>query len=167
MQPISIACFNQDVWIRVSGRGNFQSSFALKQLVQETINKGYVRYVIDLKECDQLDSTFMGTVTGIAQRLRQYPESDFKVVNVNNSNQELMENLGLDELFSIQPLSIKQELPPDINAAFFATSSCSISPTEEKAKIQELVISAHESLMAANKGNAEKFKTVFEICSHH
>jgi anti-anti-sigma regulatory factor len=165
MQPISIACFDQDVWIRVTGRGNFLCSTALKQAVQERIDKGYYRYVIDLKECDQLDSTFMGTVTGIAQRLNQYQESLFKVVNVSQSNQELMENLGLDELFCIQPISMKYQLPPDLNSSCFTESSFSLSPSEEKSKIHEVVVAAHKSLIEANEDNAQKFKDVFEVCS--
>jgi anti-anti-sigma factor len=167
MQPISVACFDQDVWIRVTGRGNFKCSVALKQLVQEMITKGYYHYVIDLRKCEQLDSTFMGTVTGIAQRLCQYQESQFKVVNVSQSNQELMENLGLDQLFLIQPLSMKEEFPPDLNPSCFTESSLSIPSAEEKAKVQEVIFSAHETLVAINKDNAEKFKNVFELCSQH
>lgn len=167
MQSIFIADFNQDIWIRVTGRGNFQSSLALKQLVEKMIQKGCYRYIIDLKECEQLDSTFMGTVAGIAQRLRQYQEACLRVVNVNNSNQELMENLGLHQLFCIQPLLIKHELPPDVSASCFSESPYSIPPVKEKATIQELVISAHEALIDANIDNAEKFKNVFDLCSQH
>ncbi len=165
MQSISVACFSQDVWIRATGRGNFKSSGTLKQLVQEMLGKGYYRYVLDLKVCEQLDSTFMGTITGIAQRLRQYPQADFKVVNVSKSNQELMENLGLDQLFLIQPLSVKDELPPDLNACCFTESSLAIPAAEEKLKMQEVVVSAHEALMRINKENVEKFKNIFEVCS--
>ncbi len=165
MQPISIACFNQDIWIRVTGRGNFLCSAALKQIVQEMIEKEYYHYVIDLKECEQLDSTFMGTITGIAQRLRQYQQSLFKVVNVSQSNQDLMENLGLDELFCIQSLSMKHQLPPDLSPSCFTESSFYIPPAEEKEKMHEVVVSAHQSLLEVKKDNAKKFNDIIEACS--
>lgn len=167
MQPISVACFNQEVWIRITGRGNFKCSGELKQMVQGMIGKGYYHYVLDLRSCEQLDSTFMGTITGIAQRLRQYQQAFFKVVNVSRNNQELMENLGLNQLFLIQPLSVKSELPPDLDEHCFTESAPPVPAADEKAKMQEVIVSAHEALVVVNKDNAEKFKNIFEVCSQH
>ncbi len=164
MKPISIARFDQDIWIRITGRGNFKCSVAFKQLIIEMITKGYYHYIIDLRECGQLDSTFMGTMIGIAQRLRQYHQAWLRVVNVSPSNQETMENLGLDQFFLIQPLSLKEELPPDLNTSCFQESSISIPLAEEKVKLQEALVSAHQALVDLNKSNAEKFKNVFELC---
>lgn len=162
MHPISVACFGPSVWIRVTGRGNFQCSARLKELVQTMVGKGYREYVLDLMKCEQMDSTFMGTITGIVQRLRQGQQGTMRLINVSNSNQELMENLGLDQLFSIRPLSLGNELPPDADENCFHEASTMASSENEKAIIQEVVISAHEALVKADHKNAEKFKDVFE-----
>jgi len=162
MHSISVACFDQSVWIRVTGRGNFQCSASLKELVQKMNEKGHCNYVLDLIECHQMDSTFMGTITGIIQRLRQGKKGTMKVVNVSSSNQELMENLGLDHIFPIHPLSLGRELPPSEEEHCFCEPLIEPPSEKDKKAVQEIVISAHEVLVAADKKNAEKFKDFFE-----
>lgn len=163
MSPISVACFKENVWIRISGRGNFQCSGGLKELVLGLIQKGHRNYVIDLASCEQMDSTFMGTITGIAQRLRQNRQGTMRVVNVNQTNQDLMENLGLDQLFSIQSFSLKNELPSSSEEICFCEPSLLIDREEEKKKTQAVVLAAHQALVEVDQKNAEKFKDLFEL----
>ncbi|MBX9742728.1 MAG: STAS domain-containing protein [Chthoniobacterales bacterium] len=162
MQPISVACFNKNAWIRIIGRGNFQCSSTLKELVLALIQKGYHDYVLDLINCEQMDSTFMGTITGIAQRLRKQGQGTFKVVNVSKSNQDLMENLGLDHLFLIQSLALGSELAP-VTEDLFSSPSALIEQIEDKKKTQEIVLAAHQELVTIDKNNAEKFKDLMEL----
>lgn len=162
MHPISVACFDQCVWIRITGRGDFQCSASLKELVKRMNEKGHRHYVLDLMGCHQMDSTFMGTITGIVQRLRQNNYGTMKVVNVNSNNQELMENLGLDQIFPIQPLSLGTELPPNGEEECFCQFPRAPRSENEKEEAQEVVVSAHEALVAVDKKNAEKFKDFFE-----
>jgi anti-anti-sigma factor len=163
MSPISVACFKENVWIRISGRGNFQCSGGLKELVLALLQKGHHNYVVDLISCEQMDSTFMGTITGIAQRLRQNAQGTIKVVNVNQTNQDLMENLGLDQLFSIQSVSFKKEVPPTSQEVCFCEPSLLIDREEEKKKTQAVVLAAHQALVEVDQKNAEKFKDLFEL----
>ena len=63
--------FNEStVWVRVSGRGSFQNSSPLKDFAKEMLSRGYKTFVIDLGECPVMDSTFMGTLAGIALKLQ-------------------------------------------------------------------------------------------------
>lgn len=163
MASISVACFKENVWIRITGRGNFQCSGRLKELVLALIQQGHHDYILDLINCEQMDSTFMGTITGIAQRLRQSGQGSFKVVNASKSNQELMENLGLNQLFLIQSIALGNELPPSSEESCFCEPSFFINREEEKKKTQEVVLAAHEALVQADGKNAEKFKDLFEL----
>lgn len=162
MYPISVACFDHNVWIRVTGRGSFKCSGILKELVQKQAEKGYYNYILDLLHCEQMDSTFMGTITGLAQRLRQKKQGALKVTNVSESNQKLMENLGLDELFPIRPLSLGSEMPK-LGDECFCDPMELVKVTEDKTATQEIVISAHQALIAADQKNIEKFKDLFEV----
>lgn len=157
---VFIACTDENIWIRIVGRGNFQCSPCLKRVIQEQLAEGYYDYIIDLAECEQLDSTFMGTLTGIAQRLKNKKEASFRVINVNEINQQLMENLGLDQLFPIQSLAEGKESPPAIAEQKF----CQITESNSASKktFEETIRSAHEALITANKENAPKFQTVLE-----
>lgn len=162
MQSISAACFNKNVWIRIAGRGNFQCSGPLKDLVLALIEKGYHDYTLDLIHCEQMDSTFMGTITGVAQRLRKQGQGAFRVINVSKFNQDLMENLGLDHLFPLQSIDLGKELPPVADGDFF-TPSAFIEQPEDRKKTQEIVLAAHQELVAIDKKNAEKFKDLVEL----
>ncbi len=158
---VSIACIDGSVWIKIIGRGNFQCSPCLKKIVQEQLVQGHYRYIIDLSECEQLDSTFMGTLTGIAQRLKLNKEASIKVINVSESNNQLMVNLGLDELFPIRPLAEGKESPPV--AAEHSFSQVIEMAHLSKKSVEETVRSAHEALVTANQANIPKFQSLLEI----
>ena len=57
------------VWVRINGKGSFNSSPPLKGFVERRIESGETRFVIDLGDCPAMDSTFMGTLAGLAMRL--------------------------------------------------------------------------------------------------
>ncbi|MCX6958649.1 MAG: STAS domain-containing protein [Verrucomicrobiae bacterium] len=158
---VSLACIDENVWIRVIGRGSFQCSPCLKKIVQEQLEQGRYDYIIDLGECEQLDSTFMGTLTGIAQRLKIKKEGSLRVINVSEGNKQLMENLGLDQLFSIRPIAEGKECPSAAaeHAFFQVTEAANIS----KKSVEETVRSAHEALVTANQANAPKFQGLLEM----
>jgi len=158
---VSIACTDENIWIKIIGRGNFQCSPCLKKLVQEQLAEGHRDYVVDLAECEQLDSTFMGTLTGIAQCFKKNKEGNMRVVNVSESNQQLMENLGLDQLFPIRPLAQGKELPPA--AAEHTFSPATVLTHVSKDSVEEAVRFAHEALITANQANVPKFQSVLEI----
>lgn len=158
---VSIAYIDEKVWIRVVGRGSFQCSPCLKKIVQEQLAQGHHDYIIDLGECEQLDSTFMGTLTGIAQRLKTNKKGSVRVINVSESNKQLMENLGLDQLFSIQPIAEGKESPPTV--AEYSFSQVTEAAHLSKESVEESVRSAHEALVTANEANAPKFRSLLEM----
>lgn len=161
---ISAACFSKGIWIRVTGRGCFECSASLKAYVKMMIEKGHHDYVIDLIACDQIDSTFMGTIAGIAQRLRKELTGTLRVINVSEKNQQLMESLGLDQLFLIQSLSLGAESPPTLdNPDFCGTPT--ICQNNEKLIQREILISAHKTLISLHGANAAKFQNIFELVS--
>ena len=158
---VSIACIDENIWIRVVGRGSFQCSPCLKKIVQEQLEQGRHDYIIDLGECEQLDSTFMGTLAGIAQRLKIKKKGSLRVINVSEGNKQLMENLGLDQLFPIRPMAEGKEVPPV--AAEHAFSQITEAANISKELAEEIVRSAHEALVTANQSNAPKFQSLLEI----
>ena len=140
-----------EVWIRVEGRGSFQSSPALKDFARKLMDDGRRKFVVDLKGCTAMDSTFMGTLASLAIRLRDLG-GDLWVVNRNERNSELLAGLGIDSLFSEQPLASMHsgECPEPIHRA------------ADKAATREVIHEAHAACVAVNPQNAEKFKDVIE-----
>jgi anti-sigma B factor antagonist len=153
---VSAACFENGVWIRVEGRGDFHSSGTLKQFVLSMIRRGHREFVIDLASCEHMDSTFMGTLTGIAQNLRDLGQGSLRALNVSPRNVELLENLGLSMLFEVEALAAEVRVPP--------RGGHSLHPLPEPADMQrEIILSAHEALAEANPQNAVRFHDVLEF----
>ena len=92
------------VWIRVEGKGTFQNSGGLKEFSKTLIADGRRDFVVDLENCPAMDSTFMGTLAGLALRLREAGGGRLWVKNCNERNEDLLAGLGLDALFSADPL---------------------------------------------------------------
>jgi anti-anti-sigma regulatory factor len=137
--------------VRVEGKGSFLTSTGLKQFGKEMTNRGYRQFVIDLKQCPVMDSTFMGTLTSISLRLRELGSGQLCVVNLNERNRDLLSSLGLDRF-----LVVDQAPPaPPLHATLPASN-------DDKQTRAETMIEAHEAVVAANPANEAKFKDVLD-----
>ena len=141
-----------EVWIRIEGRGSFQNSPALKEFSRKMIGEGRRSFVVDLKNCPAMDSTFMGTLAGLAIRLRDTCAGELWVVNRNERNADLLAGLGLDPLFSDKPLPAAQPgdcKEPIHHAADKASTMC--RPTNcVPPRIKMFMQSSQNSVRVAN-----------------
>jgi anti-sigma B factor antagonist len=140
------------VWIRVEGKGTFQNSPGLKEFSRQMMEGGRRDFVVDLANCPAMDSTFMGTLAGMALRLREFGDGHLWVVNRNHRNSELLEGLGLDALFSHDPAPV---VVAPINGS-------AVEHHADKAFTREVMRAAHEACVQANPENAARFKDVLE-----
>jgi hypothetical protein len=72
------------------------------------------------------------------------------VINRNERNTDLLDDLGISALFSLEPV-------PQCNEAGVALDAAA-----DKATTREVMLEAHEACVKANPANAEKFKDVLE-----
>ncbi len=151
---VMVGSFGRTVWLKVNGRGTFQNSPGVKEFVRKMVERGHREFVVDLNACELMDSTFMGTLAGVALRLRKFGQGGLRTVNVNPRNASLLENLGLDQLFTVEtglavaPTGLRQAEPV----------------SEEKSK--EIVLEAHEALIEADSDNELKFRDVVDYLRH-
>jgi anti-sigma B factor antagonist len=152
---ILVGTTNKIVWIKVEGKGSFLNSAGVKEFSKEMVNRGHREFIVDLRNCPVMDSTFMGTLAMIALRLREIGQGSLHVVNLNERNHDLLTNLGLDQLFSMDACGVKdgpaggKELPPQ-------------TPPPDHTNQAETMLEAHEALVEADPGNLTKFKDVLE-----
>ena len=99
---ILVGCNQKVVCIRVQGKGSFQNSTGIKSFATAMIHRGHRDFVVDLADCPVMDSTFMGTLTGVALRLRELGQGGVHVINSNERNTDLLEGLGLDQILSLE-----------------------------------------------------------------
>ncbi len=152
---VRAACFDQEVWIRIEGRGNLLVSGTIRKFVQAMILRGRRVFVVDLSACEHMDSTFMGTLTGISQNLRELGQGSLTVINASRRNLELLENLGLNFLFGVEAAGDTPRLPAEEGARLLELP---LEPSVDK----EVLLEAHEALASSNAANAERFHDVVE-----
>ena len=153
------------VWVRVEGKGNFLNSGNLKEFAQEMVNRGYREFVIDLENCAMMDSTFMGTMAGVALRLKELGHGHLHVVHCGNRSHDLLSGLGLDQIFSIHsngsPAPVCESLSPAAGAE---------PPAESKKEQAQTMLEAHQALCEAAPENFLRFKDVLDYLKqdlHH
>lgn len=150
---------NRVVWIRVVGKGTFLCSTSLKDFTRAMIHRGYREFMLDLKECPVMDSTFMGTLAGVALRLRDVGQGHLHVINLNERNLDLLQGLGLDQLFSIETDAAESQ--PD--QPLTPSEPGADKPAPDRQDTSKTMLEAHEALVKADPGNLTKFKDVLEF----
>ena len=120
------------------------------------INRGHREFVVDLRDCPVMDSTFMGTLAGIALRLREIGQGTLHVTNLNERNGDLLRNLGLDQLFVVDLCGIA---PDGANQPVTPINS---DPGSDREAQAQTMLDAHEALVEASPENLTKFKDVLE-----
>ena len=143
------------MWVRVEGKGSFLNSTGLKEFSKEMVNRGFRDFVMDLKNCPVMDSTFMGTLAFIALRLREMGQGQLRVVNINDRCRDLLANLGLDQLFTIEDRAL---VPLAVESAQQVLDGAA----KDKVAQAQTMLEAHEACVEANPENAAKFKDVLE-----
>lgn len=147
---------DRTVWVRVEGKGSFQNSTGLRDFAKEMTNRGYREFVVDLCHCPMMDSTFMGTLAFVAQRLRVLGQGQLSVINLNERNRDLLCNLGLDQLFTLENRA--PSAPPQP-----ATEAPLPVDQDDKQTRARTMLEAHEACASVSPANAAKFKDVLEF----
>jgi anti-sigma B factor antagonist len=145
--------YSDPVVVRIDGRASFQNSGCLRDFITEMLARGKTRFVLDFQHCASMDSTFLGVLAGAAIELRKSaPAGSIVVSRVSQRNLELMRNLGLHRLLTI-------------DAADFPLSFDKCDKPLEVKKTSEvdnarMVLEAHENLVNADESNRTKFQDV-------
>ena len=156
---ILVGCNQKVVCIRVQGKGSFQNSTGIKQFATAMIHRGHRNFVVDLADCPVMDSTFMGTLTGVALRLREIGQGEVHVINSNARNTDLLAGLGLDQILSLDSASADEGMYHPIDEDTLALSP---EQAADKKATTETMIAAHQALVDADPENFCKFKDVID-----
>jgi anti-sigma B factor antagonist len=180
-------------FIKVVGRGSFQNSGCLKAFYQQLLKDGVHRFVVDLEGCSYLDSTFLGILLGLGLKLKDAGNGLLHILNASPRNLELLKNLGLDRLISIDgkassgpsgpsggtnngPGPSGSGVPSGTNGGGNGSGSARIDlktvtenleemacPVPTRQEAAPTILEAHEALMDFDPRNVPKFKDVVEF----
>lgn len=147
--PVQAGLAGDTVWIRINGRGSFQNSAGLKNFADEMLRRGHHEFVVDLHDCELMDSTFMGTLVGIALKVGE--KGSLTVIRANPRNLNVLANLGLDRILRVADQVPAAKAPADT----IAVPAAAIG--------RDTIVQAHRNLAEINPENAIRFKDVLEF----
>lgn len=138
---------------RVVGRGSYKVSRSLKEFAAKVMDHGNPSFIVDLKHCVGMDSTFMGVLAGISQR--QQKENGEKIIlcSVSDKLINLMTTLGLSQLVRIQE-DLPEQTPTDVSELDRGNES----PLDSA----ETMLEAHEKLVEIDEENRLRFQDVLD-----
>ncbi len=147
------------VAIRIEGKASFQNCNCVKDFLERAIAAGKRRFVMDFEACTGMDSTFLGLLAGTSIQLRKTePRGSLVVCNLSERNIELVQNLGLSRLLTVDDGSAAAAAP-----APSSTASLECAPIEDQIAAARLVLDMHKNLVEADEGNAAKFQDVMDL----
>jgi anti-sigma B factor antagonist len=161
--PITIGNFDGFSWIRCEGKGSFLNSPVLKNFGDQRISGGERLLVVDLGACTGMDSTFMGTLAGLATRLTALDGGGaLHIAEPGERNRRSLEDLGLDFMMEIDPATavwrgrvdaVRENLgPPQTGAGVMG-----------QVQRARHVLEAHQTLSDVNGKNAREFGGVVSM----
>ncbi|HSH38060.1 MAG TPA: STAS domain-containing protein [Chthoniobacterales bacterium] len=154
---IQVGVNGQAVWVKVEGKGNFLNSGNLKEFAREMVNRGHREFIVDLENCAMMDSTFMGTMAGVALRLKELGHGHLHVIHAGQRSRDLLTGLGLDQIFHIHSNSSGT---PEYTQQLADASSA--EPSIQKQRQAQQMLDAHEALCEAAPENFSRFKDVLD-----
>lgn len=151
-----VSAYSEPVVVQINGKANYLNCNNFREFMEKMVSDGKSRFALDFEHCKGMDSTFLGILAGTALQLRQQePPGILLICNLSERNHELICNLGLQAL-----LSIDAELP-EVECQPCDDSSKSFSELENK-EVSDArnVLDAHQNLVKADEQNAAKFQDV-------
>lgn len=144
--------------VRVVGRGNFANSMPLKSFTDHLHKEGRPQeFILDLSQCETLDSTFMGTVACISLNQSRGGRRKAIVLNASEHVRRLLKTLGLTALVEMRDSS-----PVDTQHIQKADGTWSHADGQDLSRLEQIVhtLEAHKTLVKIDEENEVRFQSV-------
>lgn len=151
---VEVAIRSRTAYARVHGRGTFKVGPALKEFGMAAMDRGCDKILVEMEACTGMDSTFMGTLAGLAAQLGK-TGGVLKLLHANDKNKFLIKMLGLRELVRVDDEVTEEDRMPSVTE--------SLREETAKRQLTEAMISAHEVLVDVAPENVVKFKDVLSF----
>jgi sigma-B regulation protein RsbU (phosphoserine phosphatase) len=142
---LSVGSSEQSLVIKLSGRVTWKLGAAFAAEVADAVTASEKSIMLDLAECESLDSTLLGMLCRVPPRVRVY--------GLTGTAETQTRELGIHDM-----LSLTEEAPPPVTLGEIDTSTA-------ETQNGSMMLSAHMALAALNDENRERFADVIEILS--
>jgi len=142
---LQVAVADEVACVKVSGPANFTVGVDFKTVVAQCCEKGGRILLLDLTDCVNLDSTFLGILMGMANRLER-----IELLNPSERIVDNLDNLGVLDLLQVgrgdNPFETRLNAAPSAKAT--------------KKELAKASLEAHRLLVEINPDNVPKFQDV-------
>jgi anti-anti-sigma regulatory factor len=136
------------------------NSPTMKTFADDRLADGESCMVVDLADCTGMDSTFMGTLAGMAARLAEH-SGCLQIAEPGERNRRSLEDLGLDFLMEIDPSDATWK-PHLSQIRSLVEPAIPNTPFGQSQRTRH-VLEAHQTLADLNEQNAKTFATVVDL----
>jgi anti-anti-sigma regulatory factor len=137
------------------------NSPVMKSFGDERIAAGESLIVVDLAACAGMDSTFMGTLAGMAARLSAKDGGVLQIAEPGDRNRRSLEELGLDFLMEIDPpVAVWRGAVDAIRGDLESPQAIEALGQNQRTRH---VLEAHQTLSGVSEKNAREFSNVVEM----
>jgi len=145
---LQVAVIEGIACVKVGGPANFAGGVDFKTVVNQSCEEGSRVLLLDLTDCVNMDSTFLGILMSMTNRLDR-----IELLNPSDRIIDLLDSLGVMELLTVGT----GENP------FDAKLQETESTNPDKRALTEASLEAHKLLMEINPDNVPKFKDVAQF----
>ena len=150
-----------EAWIRIIGQGNCRISPSFKALFLDLTDRGSNHFVLDLEDCQGVDSTFIGVMAKLATQIKSSSKSSqFLIREANERVTKSISSLGIEAL---NQFVTAQKTPPPGDAIFHAFDKKTDSSIDSKIDVCKTSLEAHTTLCDLNEDNKKKFQHVLDF----
>lgn len=147
-----VSAYSDPIVVRINGKANYLNCNSFREFIEQMLSQGRHHFLVDFENCQGMDSTFLGILAGTALELKkQDPPGQLTLCRLSERNQELITNLGLQNL-----LTISNEETAAACSAFDSLENKEVSDAKN-------VLKAHENLAEADEQNVAKFQDVISF----
>jgi anti-anti-sigma factor len=140
----------QRVIFRVEGWAKVAQGLALRRCGEQALQDGASILWVDLRYCEHMDSTFLGTLLFLKRAVSQCEGGEFALVCPSNRCDGLLAQMSLDGVFPVVTAAEADAVP-------WAKVSCEIEPGDA---FKRKVVQAHEELANLPGKAGEPFREV-------
>lgn len=150
-----------ELWVKIVGQGNCQLSPTFKSLFSSLSEKGFSQVILDLQDCQGVDSTFIGVLAKLATQIKASPDSGrFLLREANERVAKSISSLGIDALDQFVTAQATPSPDHDLFNAFCQNEN---STDDQKKEVCKTSLEAHTTLCDLNEDNKKKFQHVLDF----
>jgi anti-sigma B factor antagonist len=153
--PFAAARSDDALYVRVHGLGSMTNAPTLETFADRAIDEGVTSFVFDFRSCTGVDSTFMGLILGLSNRLREdEDDGGIVLINVDDHAKKQLSSVGVDAFVTLKPG--KTRLPKKLRL-----TEVSVVETSDRERLK-VMMRAHKELVTADARNKAKFGLFLE-----